>query len=406
MNYFMNIDWKTNIGKLRAALFENTIFLSLAMLTFLQPATELLGEFDIVFDLMKVACLLLILPCYIFYNKKSVVSYVIIFMQFVFLTSTILNQGRVWWSLVQFASIVLLVMLFDVGLKYNHFLKRIFPISLSMLLLCVLSMFVFFPEGMYVVDYSQTPSVAGSIVTDNYLWGFDNSSIFRVIPVLMLVGVYLYRQNKEWHFISLVFITASAFGYVRSFAAFFSLVFLFFALILYKKFPNLIRKYFTFRNSFLLVLAIFIFLSFGRSNFIMYYIAEQLDKVGSMFYRFTVWQLSIDYVLTNNPILGVGFANQSIDIARTLMDHPHNIFIDVLYRGGLIASASYMYILWLTHKYTTNKTNTDTILATIFFFTFLLASQFDYYNNEYLHFSFYICFSYFGGFYKSSRINT
>src|SRR5699024_7310017 len=113
-----------------------------------------------------------------------------------------------------------------------------------------------------------------------YLWGFDNSSIFKFIPVLVIFILNTDIDNKKSKFITfiLIFITFLAFLYVKSITAMLaSFVILLYYILFYIRGKKV--KTFNFRNCIILIFLISAILIGVNKNIpALQYIADKTDK--------------------------------------------------------------------------------------------------------------------------------
>ena len=350
------------------------------ILPFIKPASELTGSFDLLFDLLKVFAVITILIGYISIvgDTAKTITLLIIGMQFVFIISTIINQGDLKTVTVDAVSNIGICMYMDIlcrkgiGLAARNFA---FP-CVIMAIIAVTTMFLYYPTGMYSV---------GDVSSVNFFWGFDNASAFRVLPSMFFACIYALERNKKhiyfWSFLFCVYCSV-AFIYIRSLTAgaLLMLVTLAFGfLALRKKGIDIINT----RNMLLLAILISLFLLINKDNIsILMDYGIKNDKYGSLLLRFSIWRRTLAEWRTS-PIFGMGVEYPEITYNKILLDHPHNLFLDILYHGGIVAISGLVLYLakMITNKQLYSKINTFTAVA---LFSIILLSQMDYYNAQYL----------------------
>ncbi len=355
------------------------------LLPFVKPAAELTGDFDVIFDVWKlVASALILIGCVWTLHKANRIVYWIMGLQLVMLLSTIINKADFKAAIVQVLSVISICIYFDYFMRvdsYNAISSIMLPL-VSMSILTAISMFVFYPNGMYVVGDESV----GDVIRQNYLWGFDNASIFNFIPGMYLLGLYALNNNikkqiKIWTVILFLFISL-AFLYVFSITAFigcFAITFVFMFLILYKKKIHV----FTTRNLVILIVALTLILFISKDNLhLLMDFASKTDKSMSIKTRFVIWDLVIK-LWEKSPIIGYGIEDHNILVEKLSIDHPHNYFMDVLYRAGILGIFSVVGVFYNLIKGKWADTHINAFSA-IVIFVLLLIAQLDFYNDHYL----------------------
>ena len=348
------------------------------ILPFVKPASELTGDFDVIFDIWKlVASALILLGCVWTLHKANRIVYWIMGLQLVMLLSTIINKADFKAAIVQVLSVISISIYFDYFLRvdYEKAIKSIMLPLIVMSLLTALSMFIFYPEGMYTVDHEH----------QNFLWGFDNSSIFNFIPGIYLLGLWSLLQNNKKAYRKTVFtflFISLAFLYVFSMTAFLGCFTMLFAYLLVvhskRKF-----KLITSRNLILFITILSIIFLIGKSNIsILMDFSKLTDKFYSISARFQIWDRVIDN-WQKSPIFGYGIEDKFVIADKLQLDHPHNYFMDVLYRGGLVGIAVVIgiFVKLIKGKWADSHLNA---FSAVVLFVLLLIAQFDFYNDHYM----------------------
>ena len=365
------IKQKNRANKRLKSLLLNPIVSFLIVLPFVKPASEITGNYDIVFDIIKLLFFPVVIWGYIKCNKKKKISPIILLIQLVYLLSTLLSAGDIRGATIQALSIIECTFYIEtiININYELALKRLMIPLILFAIITSITMFATYPKGMYSVA-SRT-----RVETSNYYWGFDNSSVFRFIPAMLCLGLYaINRKNKKTNIIStllMIFFTIS-FLYVQSitafvFCSFVTLYFITIALIGDRKIPHL-----NYKKSLILICLIFILLAFFSDKLdYLYNFASEHGKYYSLKARFNFWN-TIFTEVKNSPLLGYGIEDKAVTIARLGIDHPHNIGMDVIYRTGLIGLMSLALLLTKFGK------------GAICFLALLLVSQMDFYNEQFL----------------------
>lgn len=380
--------------------FKNPWFIAWLVLPFIKPATEFTGRFDNIFDGLKIFnCAIILLSFRFIIKKPSNMLLLIGCLQTILFASTVLSGGMIWWGAVQILSVFSLCALLEMALQLDKKAALTgFCISLGLMSIAtVITMFACYPDGLYtVVTEHDIEGLWHIPETNNYLWGFDNSSAFKFIPAMIFFILATDPKSKKSKLITMVllFTITLAFVYVKAIMAILGclLVFIYYA-ILYQR--DRILKILSLKTCVIIVCIIAIILIGLNENIpVLQDIASNTDKVTSLNYRFFVWDNTIE-AIGENPLLGFGFEERLVTAEKIGIDHPHNIFLDMLYRGGLIGGLIYalMLIRACKRSFKGRRDYFGNILA-VGFFAFLAMAQMDYYNDQYLPFLFFILAEY------------
>ena len=267
---------KTNLRGLNKEkikkIITNKWVIVFLLIPFIKPATELTGKFDIIFDILKILSCFIIGITYIYLMRKpSKVIFLITILELIFVYSTVINDGRIWWGIVQAISIIALSALLDMDLKINKRNTLIgFCIAMGVMAFATIcTMFIFYPNGMYTVVFEHNVSGLWHIPEkNNYLWGFDNSSVFKFIPILILFIINTNIKSFKSKLITflLIVITFIAFLYVKSItAALAILLILLYYVIFFMRGKTL--KIINYRNCIIIVVVIFIVLVRNKQKY-------------------------------------------------------------------------------------------------------------------------------------------
>ena len=354
------------------------------ILPFVKPAAELTGKLDVIFDLWKFAAATLILiGCARAFHKANRILYWIMGLQLVFLVATIINHADFKAAVVQVLSVISISVYFEYFMRIDS-KKAVSTMMLPLIFMAVLTaitMFVFYPEGMYTVG----DEASGHVEHQNYLWGFDNSSIFNFIPGMYLLGLYALIKNRRAKYIkaSLILLFISfAFLYMFSISAFmgcFAILLAFVIVVLIKK----KIKFITTRNMIILVVALsIILLVLNEKLDFLISLSKLTDKFYSILQRFQIWDQVIVW-WKKSPFIGYGIEDKFVIADKLQLDHPHNYFMDVLYRGGLVGIAVVVgiFVKLIKDKWADSHLNA---FSAVVLFVILLIAQFDFYNDHYL----------------------
>lgn len=248
-----------------------------------------------------------------------------------------------------------------------------------MAILTAFTMFAYYPYGMY--------QVASATYTEksNYLWGFDNTSGLLFVSTVFFLMIYSMYVNKPKTYMCsffIIFFFLSAFVYVQSITAYlmilFELIIYCFVIYFRMKLKSLDPK----KIIICIILCFACLIIFNQYFTIIWEWFADIGKYYSIKARFIFYNDEFSYI-AKSPIWGYGIEDKKLLIRKLGIDHPHNYFINLLYRGGVIAFAM---ILCFFYKLIKNSNIKDTIsvMASCCLASILLLVMLDFYNEKYL----------------------
>lgn len=366
-------------------IFASKILLGLFLLPFIKPPQEITGNIDSILDVVKFATIAFILVSYIIIRKKpSKIIAAITALQLVFLISTALSGGRLLWGAVQFISILGICALFELSFIVNRekWLRPFAFVLFFASLAVTISMIVSYPNGLYQVtsgDFTES---------SNYLWGFDNYSAFSFIASFAIIAVDSgHNKKKIVASLLLMLFALFAFFYVGSLAASVCIALFLIAylmVLLSAKFKKVINA------RVLLPVSLVVFICIFAAGHIspVYTLLENVGKSGSFSSRIILWKKTVKQS-AKSPVIGYGFEDIDATREKLYFDHPHNIFLDILYRGGIIGLLFFMLLLMLVLK-AGKAPSLDYCIASAGLFSVFCCGLLDYYNQQYLIFPLYL----------------
>lgn len=373
----------------------------LILLPYVKPAPELTGSLDIIFDLIKLVFFPVIVWSYIKYaGKKPRLSLAVAALQLVFLISTLVSQGDIKSALMQFLSIMGCCMYVEVLIKIdcNLALKRIMVPLVIFAIVTSITMFATYPNGLYSVA-SRT-----RVETSNYYWGFDNSSVFKFFPAMLSLGLYaIVNKNKKQSLITLLLMVffAASFFYVGSITASVCCAALTVVYVLINK--KIIILNISYKQSIIAIIVVFILLAFLNNRLIyLYQFAMEYDKYYSIKARFIFWG-RIFALFRESPLIGYGIEDKQIIISKLGIDHPHNYFMDLIYRSGVVGIFCAAYFLSFFIRIQNKKRNYGELFGASYLFLILFISQMDFYNEQFLFYPSLILCYYFSSYKKLDK---
>lgn len=367
------------------------LFTILLIIPYIQPASYAMGnKLSMVWEIWQLISIMIVVFMYL-YKRKSmpkVMIYMICF-QAIFIISTVLNGNRstIMQQLLQGASIVSICMLVEMMIKQDKLLLKAMSIVLGILsLIHIYTMFKYYPIGMYIDELNHN---------DYYFLGYDNTSFFQVFPFVIYSTCYLYYKNGKNGVLTYLisFIVGFAYLYVKSTtAAIMMIIFIMFLLINdLKFFRSFSDKFLNIKNIIIIVLTIFVFVVFIEgSQYFEKFLIQGLNKNTTLSGRTYIWEQAINYI-KQSPIIGYGLESTSVLLSKFNINHVHNIILDIIYKGGIIAFIFYMLMVNCIRKpLMQNKEMFLTKVLSVGIGIYWITGMFDYYNNKYIIFTFFI----------------
>lgn len=360
----------------------------LLIIPYIKPPVYIIGNtLDSIYDIYKIIVSICIFVWYISkYRTISKMLLALTIFQTTFIISTIFNGNftNVWSQFVQLISVVGICALTELGIKEDckSYLKSICIVLTVLSLINVYTMIKYSKTGMYVDQLMHW---------QYYFLGYDNSSFFIEFPLFICLTCYSYiLKNKISIWVWPIFIIIGfSYLYVNSITSVI-MILLYFIFILTNKSP-IWKKILNFKVILIFIIFMFIFIvMFNGQIYFEKFLENHLGKNTTLSGRTFIWEKA-RYYITKAPIFGYGLQNTSILLERFGINHVHNIILDILYNGGIIALIAYLYIIKLCIKMI-NKDRNSFISNNISMglFIYLFASIFDYYNNKYIIFILFI----------------
>jgi len=233
------------------------------------------------------------------------------------------------------------------------------------------------------VNRYDSPDAVGSW----FLLKHDNGSIFYFLPVLAAIWYYYFKYRISV-FIPLITTLATLYMYLYLFSVTALFVILGFTVsvlfIKYKIFNGMIYRI-SYLNSLAIgvgICSIIVFLATLLSGSsiairLSLWSASNFNKAIN-FGRGLIWNRSISYII-NHPFIGMGFEKANIITSHLGINHCHNILIDLIYTGGIIAVTTYLLYIILCNNKNTGAAANYNIIVYISIILFFIASTFDWY---------------------------
>lgn len=283
-------------------------------------------------------------------EMPSPIMVLIVCYSIVLVMSSLLKNGYWMNALKEGVAYIALFALSEMLLKQSieMFISVVSPILNLLVILNFVSMLIW-PDGMY-----KTVLVSESIWYSKYNWilGYDNGFIFHFLPVLMLSFIKNVCIKKTiFSKISLLLMIGVCVLpiVIRQQAASIVGMAIFLGLIILV-FMECMPKMITPRIYWGVYIAIFLcIVVFRLQDLFAVLIEDVLGKNLTFTGRTYIWDLSLE-ALMQSPIFGYGIEDIFITVERISVDSPHNLFLWILYRGGLVQFLIFILLIQLVIK--------------------------------------------------------
>ncbi len=364
------------------------VLLFFCFFPYLQPASYCLNPFfQSVFNYWLKGSWLIAIIILILKKNINKTSLILIVFQAVFVLSTFLNkeygsfQDSIYLFLNNFSIIVLSNYFFqknkDAFLKYLSILFGI------LILLNIISFFIYYPNGMFIDAIGDR---------NYYFLEHDNGSFFYAFTVIFLLIANSLNKNNKISIGCYIFIIINfiAYFYIKSTVAYVSLFLLLIALLFSnnKILNRVVNSKIPFICLAILTSSLLIFNFYGNiTSSILGFFQKDITMSG----RTIIWKKSIEFI-EKKPILGYGQELFKVRLAKFGISHVHNIFLQILYNGGLIALILFLiFYISLIKKINLNENKKIKYIFKMYLYLYLFASIFDFYNTKYIINIMYVC---------------
>lgn len=269
---------------------------------------------------------------------------------------TTVNGGRVRFVLNRILQFTNIVMYVDMVLKNNP--QELFRKGLNILTFYVtlncLTCFAF-PDGLYSNEHFN----------NCYLLGYDNQNINFILPALILVLIkHLYYKKCK---LQILFTYAVAAITVFKVWSGMSIVVILccgaFAFFFFKRSGGFVAervlngRIFNMFNLLIVNIAAFFGLVFFHiQEYFELFITVFLHKKMTLTGRVLAWERNLR-LIGRNPIFGYGCELPTIratklgyNAASVFGEHAHNRFLETMYRGGILLTGLYLYMLFYVSR--------------------------------------------------------
>ena len=312
-----------------------------------------------------------------------------------------IRPGEVTFSsaIFYFVPVLLFVLVTDMGLHKSpkKVLKAFVDVGSVMCALNAITIFMYFGKG----GMNSITEIQGYSLSSNYyLLGEDNATYYFSWPVLVVLWVFYYLyQRTPWRFIwSLCYTVLICISYIYTWsivAAAASLstpigLFLYHRGIRKKrKIKKRKREWNASTVFFLGCLGGVVFDALMSTLVITGYftgfVTRVLRKSSTFSGRTLIWTRSIESIV-RSPIIGYGQEKWFVSANKILTNHTHNLFLETLYRGGIIALIILVVAFFAISRNVIKERNSLYRFLELMFIAFLVYASMDfaYYRFHYI----------------------
>lgn len=293
----------------------------------------------------------IIIVCYVismfFINKLELnKTYTLLIYYLILFIPTVLYNGDIINLLINSINLLTWIILFNYNIKYNknNFLDALEIIFYILIVINSITIFLY-PGGMY-------KNSSGFLA--NYFLGYDNNFILFILPGISISYLNSYRKNNKLSKRTIILYIISLLSLIKSWTVTSLIVLILFTIIyilflLKDKYSKLIK------NILFCILLIIVFIILIKyTNIYEYITVNILKKDTTLSSRTIIWKIYINYI-NKQPILGYGVEYINELILKTGYFHAHNLYLNMLYQGGIIELINFIYIIVLFYPKNSDK---------------------------------------------------
>lgn len=351
------------------------IVMLLLLLPFFMPAFFSSARFEYLPKIYKVLSIMVFIISTILYIKNNKISKIIVFIlifEFLTILFTYMNKGSL--SNVIYTSINIITPCIITDLYIRNDKKNLFKTLSLIFEILVYANFItilLFKDGMYI------KTTLFETTKYNWFLGVENIHILYVLPGILFSYINSYiNNNGKINIRSKVFIVTGILSILLKKSA--TGILGIFILVLYFIFQKIIDKLKIFNiltyfySSLLLHISIIIF---RIQEIFNYLIVNILGKNLTFTNRIYIWDDTI-YYIKQKFLIGYGIESNYVRYYKGIhfrAFHAHNQFLEILYTGGIILFAEFLYILHISFKELIKFKNEKLVkIISITIFSFLI----------------------------------
>lgn len=354
-------------------LLKNKFIIFFVIFVFTEPACFGAYGIDKLFTLSKLLICAVILFIYLSQKKITRFMLVMISLQMVLVFSTFINNADLIKSVINAVNIIAICM-------YAELVAKACPKNIFQILYYVLGAYivinlltvVLLPNGLYILKEKNYVY---------YFLGYRNNFILTLLPYMCVGVVYNIYRKRKFPLDFMIVSVLGIFSIIKVWSATSIVGILLFCgyLIVFYKREN--GKLFNLQNYAIFNLIGCWCVVIWRVQEKFAFIIESVLKRSANFTgRTNIWDRAISYFL-DSPIYGNGIEPEAIVTQKfggTEAIHAHNFYLDIAYKGGILALSLFIAILFMcarkVNKYR-KKNITKIISATLFIYLFMFQVE-------------------------------
>ena len=253
---------------------------------------------------------------------------------FTLLATTLLHNGNIWTLGISAIKILGICLMIDLSINKLKPLLDSWSFLFMILVLVNLLIVLSFPEGLYRHELDRLPC---------YLFGHKNACAvrtFSMMAFIILRSVIVYSKLSfwDWCLVALTGISLVLIGSATSLVSF-----VFFVMLLFfmrtRVFTNVINTWIMMLTSIIFTL---LFVVFRVQAYFSFLIEDLMQKSLTLTGRTRIWDGAL-LAIIRSPWIGWGIENKETAMQKLYLTTPHNTWLDMLYRGGII-----LFVLFVT----------------------------------------------------------
>ncbi len=303
-------------------------------------------------------------------------------------------------AVISFSNAFSFIMLCDLGMweSERKLMKSFLYASVPMTLLSALTFFAFYKSGG--MNHNISEIIDGRRIELTYfLLARDNATYFWVWPVTVMLWLYYYRYCQKKSFLMITagytLIQSAAFLYVQSGLA--SAACLLVPAVMFymrRRIGNFYQKPMKPQHRSPLVNNLWIgavvfdvwLTVFTQLSWVQHIVQDVFHKNATLSGRTTIWARAFRCII-QSPIWGYGCETAAVTETKLGINHAHNIFLECLYRGGVIGLLLFAVMLIVLRK-TAGPYLSNPLCKFLFVFLalfwFFSSVEFAFYRYHYL----------------------
>lgn len=245
----------------------------------------------------------------------------------------------------------------------------------------LISFFIYkdIPGGMRHGEVYLMPN--GHMGTSRQHWYFlsyDNDTIFYFIPVIVLLFYYAIMYSKRAYVLFYAYTSILLYTYIlqRAATCVIALSFLMICYFYIHVSGHLgIMESLTYNRTIILGFIITILPLFFLNSRTLIFISAIFGKKGDIS-RSLIWDRAL-YWIRNKIVLGIGIESREMTMRRIYQTHCHNLVLELLYVGGIIALGLFVIALLQLKPKCDEKNNVGEIVFMIAILAYFITSGID-----------------------------